>query len=123
MSVLAWLMLVVNTLSATPLGMLDGAHLQAMPGMQMSVASVDGHDHHGVSVASSCDPSVTSQHHDGCGGRTVHHCSCDAMCGNVLTPTPLRVVPTVAMRSAYGRPLRIHAPSLDTAPPLRPPTV
>jgi hypothetical protein len=41
----------------------------------------------------------------------------------VLAPASLRVFAATVMSTAYGWPLRIHAPSLDTAPPLRPPTV
>jgi hypothetical protein len=116
--VLAWLMLVVNSLAAAPMGMAGMPHSHVM---QATVAAAGEHGHHDVAVQASrscCDDQ------DGCcGGMTGHTCNCAAMCSTTLPPVAAGVLASVAITASYAMPLPSSAPSLNTAPPLRPPAV
>jgi hypothetical protein len=54
---------------------------------------------------------------------TVHTCSCAAMCSTTFPPTAVGVLTSVAITASYAMPLPGSVPSLNTAPPLRPPAV
>jgi hypothetical protein len=119
MGVLAWLMLVINSLAAAPMGMTGVPHSHAM---HATVAAASEHGHHHVAVNKASRFCCDNQ--DGCcGGMTGHTCSCAAMCGTTLLPGAAVVLTPTAIIASYAMPLPGSAPSLNTAPPLRPPAV
>lgn len=109
--VLAWLMLVINSLAAAPMGMTGVPHTHPM---HATVAAVSEHGHHDVAVKASrpC-----------CGGMTGHTCHCAAMCSATLLPAAVVVLTSVAITTGYAMPPPSSTSSLNTAPPLRPPAV
>lgn len=118
MGVLAWLMLVINSLAAAPMGMTGVPHSHAM---HATVAAVSEHCHHHVAVKGSrscCDDQAGC-----CGGMMGHTCNCAAMCSTTLPPEPAVALISTAITARYALPLPSSAPSLNTAPPLRPPAV
>ncbi|UJJ58300.1 MULTISPECIES: hypothetical protein [Rhodanobacter] len=118
MGMLAWLMLVINSLAAAPMGMTGGPHSHPM---HATVAAVSEHCHHHVAVKASrscCDDQAGC-----CGGMTGHTCNCAAMCSTTLPPGPAVALISTAITARYALPLPSSAPSLNTAPPLRPPAV
>lgn len=119
MGVLAWLMLVINSLAAAPMGMTGVPHSHPM---HTTVAAVSEHCHHHAAAnkaaRSCCDDQAGC-----CGGMTGHNCNCAAMCGTTLPPEPAVVLVSAAVTARYAMPLPSSAPSLNTAPPLRPPAV
>lgn len=118
MAVLAWLMLVVNSLAAAPMGMTGVPHSHAM---QTTMTAVSEHRHHraaAMGATSCCD-----DHAGCCDGMAGQACHCAAMCSTTLLPGPAVVVASTEAASVYAVPLPLRAPSLDTAPPLRPPAV
>src|SRR5574337_98035 len=118
MGLLAWLMLVVNSLAAAPMGMSGVPHSHPV---HATVAAASEHCHHNVAVTqarSSCGDQA------GChGDMTEGSCHCAAMCSTTLPPATAVVLAAVATSDAYALPLPSSAPSLHTAPPLRPPAV
>jgi hypothetical protein len=122
LSVLAWLLLVVNAVAAAPLGMRAMPPVHAMPA---SVATGSAHGHHvapvAVAAASACCADV--DHADGCVDMTGQHCTCAAMCGTALAPMTVLALVPVALTTTYAVPLRSSLPALMPAPPLRPPAV
>jgi hypothetical protein len=118
MGVLAWLMLVINSLAAAPMSMAGVPHSHPM---HATVAAVSEHCHHHVAVEGSrsrCDDEAAC-----CGGMTGHGCHCVAMYSTTLPPEPVVVLASAAITVGYAMPLPSSAPSLNTAPPLRPPAV
>jgi hypothetical protein len=119
MGVLAWLMLVINSLAAAPMGMTGVPHSHAM---HTTVAAVSEHCHHHVAAnkaaRSCCDDQAGC-----CGGMTGHSCNCAAMCSTTLPPATAVVLASATITASYAMPLPSSAPALNTAPPLRPPAV
>ena len=119
MGVLAWLMLVINSLAAAPMGMTGMPHSHPM---HTTVAAASEHCHHHVAAnkaaRSCCDDQAGC-----CGGMTGHTCNCAAMCSTTLPPEPAVALVSAAITARYAMPLPSSAPSLNTAPPLRPPPV
>ena len=118
MGVLAWLMLVVNSLAAAPMGMTGGPHSHSM---HTTVAAVSEPCHHHVAAKgsqSSCDDQSGC-----CGGAAGHACTCAAMCSTTLAPGATTVPVSTPITARYAMPLPRSAPALNTAPPLRPPAV
>lgn len=108
---LAWLMLVINSLAAAPMGMTGVPHSHPM---HATVAEVCEHGHHDVVVKAS---------RSCCGGMTGHACHCAAMCSATLPPAAVVVLVSVSITNSYAMPPPSSASSLNTAPPLRPPAV
>jgi hypothetical protein len=109
----AWLVLATVSMPATAMGMDEGAMPQAMPMAMGSILAQ--HTPHAASVAG---------HHNGCCGHSSHPaCQCDAMCGSLLPPV-IPALPGLAINAVhYARILGVDAPTIDPAPPLRPPAV
>lgn len=119
MGVLAWLMLVINALAAAPMGMTGGSHSHPM---HASVAAASEHGHHQMVINKASGSCCEDQ--AGCsGGVAGHACSCTAMCGTTLLPAVAAVLIPTAITAGYAMPLPGSTPSLNTAPPLRPPAV
>ncbi len=113
MGVFAWLMLVINSLAAPPMSMIDGAHAQVM---HATAAASEQSPHRLATERSCCDDRVAA-----CGDATGFTCHCVAMCSTAL-PTAGVAIPTpIATTARYAVLLPDSAPLLDTAPPLRPP--
>jgi hypothetical protein len=119
MGVLAWLMLVINSLAAAPMGMTGMPHSHAM---HTTVAAVSEHCHHHV-AANKATRSCCDDQAGCCGDMSGHTCNCAAMCSTTLPPEPAVVLVAAAITAGYDMPLPGSAPSLNTAPPLRPPAV
>lgn len=115
---MAWLMLVITSLAAAPLGM-GSAPAHAMHAATAAVGEPLHHAASGHAPSHDC----CEQHADCCGNPTGHVCGCVGMCASALPPTPASVVVASWIATAYAPPLRLHAPSAPTAPPLRPPSV
>jgi hypothetical protein len=118
MGVLAWLMLVINSLAAAPMGMTGAPHSHAM---HATVAAASEHCHHHAAVKasrSSCDDQAGC-----CGGMAGHACTCAAMCSTAVPPAAAVVLTSATITVGYAMPLPSSAPSLNAAPPLRPPAV
>ena len=118
MGALAWLMLVINSLAAAPMGMMGSPHSHVV---HTTIAAVSEHCHHHVAVKGSrscCDDQAGC-----CDGITGHGCNCAAMCSTTLPPAAAVIMASVATTARYAMPLPSSAPSLNTAPPLRPPAV
>jgi hypothetical protein len=118
MGVLAWLMLVINSLVAAPTGMTGDPHSHPL---HATVAAASEHCHH-PAAATGSQPCCGDQA-GCCGGMTAHACTCAAMCGTTLPPAAAVVLIPAAITASYAMPLPSSAPSLITAPPLRPPAV
>ena len=117
---LAWLLLVINSLAATPLGMAAGhgshtalaavAHAAPVPTPAMPA------------VHASCDDRSCCNDQAGCcDGLTAHGCSCAAVCSSSLPPASLMALAPAVMGTSYALPRVLGAPSRHAAPPLRPP--
>lgn len=116
LGLLAWLMLVITSLAAAPLGMAS-THTHAM---HAATAAVGEPMHHGSNHVPSHD--CCAAHIHCCGTPAGHVCGCVGMCASALPPTPAGPVPGALMAVVHPWPLRVHAPSAPTAPPLRPPS-
>ncbi|WP_449423267.1 hypothetical protein [Rhodanobacter lindaniclasticus] len=116
MGLLAWAMLVVNALAAAPMGMTGGPHLHAT---QAAIAAAGEHGHHHAAVKAS--QSGCGDQAGCCDGMDGHTCQCAAMCSTTMPPAMVVVPTAIAMTTSYATPLPGSAPSLNTAPPLRPP--
>ncbi len=116
MGMLAWLMLVINSLAAAPMGMMGAPHSHAM---YAAVAATTAHCHHDMAVKQSrhsCGDQAACH-----GGMTEGTCHCAAMCSTTLPPATAVVLASTVTSNRYAMPLPGGAPSLNTAPPLRPP--
>jgi hypothetical protein len=115
MSVFAWLMLVITSVTAAPGGMPvpDASSVHAATSMAGDRCHHDG----------PATRSVAAVHHlaDCCGGHAASGCHCPAMCATVV-PAALAMIAPMPLSVRYGMPLQALAPSPDTAPPLRPPS-
>ena len=116
MGVLAWLMLVVTSVTAAPMGM------QAQDAQPMQAAtSITGTSAHCHDDGPANDSVVSVHHHaDCCGSHVAAGCQCPAMCVSVV-PTTLTMIAAVRLSTRYRMPPRIVAPAPTSAPPLRPP--
>ena len=126
MGALAWLMLVINSLAAAPLGMTGMPHAHpvhataaAVGGPAISGPAVIGHVQQVVPMAAPA--SAGADHADCCGGPDTRHCACAAICATALAPMAVVALTPLATTTIYAIPLRLSPPSLATAPPLRPP--
>jgi hypothetical protein len=120
LGVLAWLLLVINSLAAAPPGMAAGhvshparvaaAHAAPVPMPAMPA------------VHASCDDRSCCKGQAGCcDGLTNHGCSCAAVCSSSLPPASLMALVPAAMGTSYALPPVLSASSRRAAPPLRPP--
>lgn len=116
MGVLAWLMLVVNSLAAASPQMagMSQAHAMTAP-MAVVSAHADQVGPMTAAMSTGADPV------DCCGELVAHHGACAAICTTALTPAAAVALTPVALTAAYAMLRRISPPSLVTAPPLRPP--
>ena len=112
MGALAWLMLVINSLAAAPMGMVEGAH---SPAMHATAATIGEHSH---PRGSCCDDQGSA-----CGDMAGFTCHCVAACSTALPTAGMAVLTPLATTVRYAVLLPRSAPSLDNAPPLRPPAV
>ena len=117
MGVLAWLMLVINSLAGAPMGMAEGAYAHSM---HATATATNEHNHH--RAAPDHESCGDDQGH-ACGGMTGMTCHCVAMCSTALPMAEVAVLAPIATTVSYATLLPDNAPSLDTAPPLRPPAV
>lgn len=104
MSLLAWLMLVVNAGMAAP-AVVATAHA----GMAMA-SMASGMSTHHPSPAPDC-----------CGQPSMHHCDCPSMCAPALLPLPAMTMAASLPAPQLAVPPVVAAPQRDDAPPLRPP--
>jgi len=118
MGMLAWLMLVINSLAAAPMGM--SGMPQSHP-MRTTVAAVSEPCHH--PVAARMSRSCCGDQAGCCDGMAGHACTCTALCNTTLPPAAGGVLTAVALTASYAMPLPVSAPSLNTSPPLRPPEI
>lgn len=116
MGIFAWLMLVVTSVAAAPMGMQaqDAQSIQAAT----SISGVHCHND-GLAGDSAAD---VHQRADCCGGQAVPGCHCPAMCVSAV-PATLTMLATVRLSISYRMPPQIVAPAPNSAPPLRPPLV
>jgi hypothetical protein len=111
MMLFAWFMLATASMPATASGMGESAVPQAM---SMTMTSMMAQD--------TLHASSVTDHHDGCCGHAFHPaCQCDAMCGSMLLPV-IPALPGSAISAIHYAPMcGIDTPTIDPAPPLRPP--
>lgn len=119
MGALAWLMLVINSLAAVQLGMTGMSHAHPVHATVAAVSGQHCHQHRVAKGSRSCCDDLAGC----CDGMTGHTCHCAAMCSTTLPPGPAVVLATAAITARYAMPPPLSAPSLNTAPPLRPPAV
>ena len=121
LGVLAWLMLVVNSLAVAPLSMAAGHVFHpATPAVHAAPASTSAM----LAVrASGDDGSCCSTHPACCSGLAGHGCSCAAACSASLPPGALMALASAGIGSTYALLPSLSAPSRQAAPPLRPPAV
>ncbi len=113
MGVLAWLMLVVNSLAVASPQMAGMPQAHAVP-----IAAAGAHaDPAGpvTGIASTGADPV-----DCCGQLVAHHGACAAICITALAPAAAVALTPAALTAAYAMPRRISPPSRVAAPPLRP---
>lgn len=116
MGVLAWLMLVVNSLAAAPPQMAGMSQAHAMTAPMATVGThADQVGPMTAAMTAGADPV------DCCGQLAAHHGACAAICITALTPAAAVALTPLALTAAYAMPRRISPPSLVAAPPLRPP--
>jgi hypothetical protein len=107
LALFAWLMLVMTSLPVAAMGATDGPMYDATP---PAMSSMTGHGLHHATQAGDC-----------CGHPAHSTCHCGAMCGNVLLPAMPDLLGCNAPDAGYAMFHDVDAPTLDTAPPLRPP--
>ena len=113
---LAWLMLVLSSLGAAPLGM---AHAHAAPGLDAdAMASEPAHP--GMAHTLSRDD-CNHAHDHCCGDAPGHVCGCAGLCASAVPALPAGALTALPVTLAYAPPLRVRAPSTPRVPPLRPP--
>ncbi len=121
MSVLVWLMLVVNAVAAAPLGMHAMAGADAM---EATSAVIDAHCHDAASMPRAAGNNAgCADRTDCCGGMAGNQCTCAAMCAAALAPIMAVAIGPMAFAAIYATPRLLDAPALAAAPPLRPPAV
>ncbi|WP_077442582.1 hypothetical protein [Rhodanobacter sp. C01] len=115
MAWLAWLMLAMAPVHAAPGGMPDMAPAAGHAAHQAHMS--DGM-HHAMPVKSEC---CDGQDHADHG--TMNTCHCAATCSTVLPVMAMTLLSAVAPAVLHVASLRVIAPKLAHAPPLRPPLV
>jgi hypothetical protein len=121
MSLLAWLMLVLNAAHALPMAaMAQAVSASATSAMTMPAAMAAGHmmscDH---AAPDHADPSLAD---DCCGtGAADGACHCPTMCAPALLPVPMLSVAAHRPHMALAPGLIDSAPRRPVSPPLRPP--
>ena len=124
LGVLAWLLLVVNSLAAAPLGMMNGLHAHTLHAAVATVSQRVPVAAPAMAASASCAGHSCCNDQAGCcDGLTAHGCSCAAMCSSSLPPESLMALAPATIRTTYAIPPALSAPSLHAAPPLRPPAV
>lgn len=116
---MAWLMLVIASLGASPVGTGDmhGDAKQDVPAAAAGLSRYPTHaDHSHASSHECCDQATADS---GTAGEQA--CACIGVCAGPVPPAPGGVVMASLLPSRYAQPLRQHAPSAPTSPPLRPP--
>lgn len=115
-AVLAWLMLVINTVTAAPMGLTAAPPLLSM---HATVAAVGAHCDHAAPVEpphSCCDDQADGH------GAAYAYCGCLATCVAVLPSAAVDLAAT-AITATYASAPVAAAPLLASAPPLRPPQI
>jgi len=109
MAALAWLLLVVNAVTAMPMA----------PGSSVHAAHALAGTHTGQAAMphTACD----GGHAGCCGGQLAPDCHCAAMSGGLMLPVFAAMSGGMAMAIVPDRLLPRHAPSPTASPPLRPP--
>jgi hypothetical protein len=117
MGALAWLMLVSTSLLAAPMSM-SGHHVSSVQGV---VLATSYHCPPDGTTTDAVPAHVASA--DCCTGHNaMSGCHCATMCAN-LAPFTLPLIAEVPLSVVYDMPSRVTAPSPNTAPPLRPPSI
>lgn len=114
MGVLAWLMLIITSLNAATLD--AGAHT-AVRGHGVA-APLDAHCHDASTQMHSC---CDEDGHSCDSGMALHGCGCAAISASVLPSAPIDIPAALALTRICAKPIRSTAPTVDAAPPLRPP--
>lgn len=118
MGVLAWLMLVVNSLAAASPPMTGVAQGQGHA-MAAPMAAVGAHADRLGSMATAV--SISADQAGCCGELASDHGACAAICTTALAPATATALTPLALTATYAMPRRISPPSRVAAPPLRPP--
>ena len=118
---LAWLLLVINSLAAAPLGMAAGSASHNAPPAAVAHAAIIATPTMLAAHARCDDGSCCDRQAGCCDGLAAHGCSCAAMCSASLPPESLITLAPAAIGRSYALPPSLSAPSLHAAPPLRPP--
>lgn len=115
LGLLAWLMLLLGSLTAAPLGM---THAHAAPGSQAGAMAAEPTQAGMAHLLSQDD--CHHAHDHCCGDAPGHACGCAGLCASAVPPMP-GVMTALPATLAYAPPLRVRAPSTPRVPPLRPP--
>ena len=119
---LAWLLLVINSLAAAPLGMAAGSASHNAPAPAAVAHAAIVATPAMLAAHARCDDDSCCDKQAGCcDGLAAHGCSCAAMCSASLPPESLITLAPAAIGRSYALPPSLSAPSLHAAPPLRPP--
>ncbi|MEO8999899.1 MAG: hypothetical protein ABI227_09880 [Rhodanobacter sp.] len=117
MAWLAWLMLVALPVHGAPPDMMGGPH---SAGHVSSVTQDAAHCQHHASVkVDRC----CGDHDDHCCHGSINACQCVTVCSSALPVTAMTLPMSVMPDAQPSALLRIAAPSVVHAPPLRPPAV
>ncbi len=118
LGMLAWLMLVLGSLTAMPTSMAQPRHgaAHAMQAMAAESATHTQAPHATDAGAVTCDPQQHGGH-----ASTGHVCGCAGLCVSALPAAPSGLPGLAPTALAYARPGRVQAPAPATVPPLRPP--
>jgi hypothetical protein len=115
MCVLAWLMLVVTSLTAAPLDAaqhpIHAAHTKA--------ALASEHCNHCTSAKA--NHSCCGEHAGCCGSFVGHACGCAVIGAGLLPPALTSIADAMLVAMSYGTLQPSGTLSSDTVPPLRPP--
>jgi hypothetical protein len=123
MSLLAWLMLVLNAAHAVPMAaMARAGHAAATSSMSMPAATTTGTacDHAGVGHGQAPEHFAHSDHCCSAGTSSAS-CHCPTLCAPALLPVPDLVFATLAPAGSPTRGAIGAAPQRPGRPPLRPP--
>jgi hypothetical protein len=118
MGVLAWLMLVIQSVAAVPSTNMPVAS-HARP-VHTQVATAEHHAHGCLIAAASTAASCCQHPADGCGGST-GPCACTAACATADLPRVSLAVPPAEVGVVHALPPQLAAPAGANALPLRPP--
>ena len=123
MSVLAWLMLVIQSVAAAPMSMPMASHAQAEHPMVAAAAAHAAHGMHCHHAATSTATDSCCHHSADCCNGAVGQCACAAMCATALLSRAALMPASMALTATYAMPSGMTAPSGTNEPPLRPPAV